>query len=571
MGPPRCPTNTARGSVGCRHLTGAESRAWEVPVDTASLLLRYTIRQGVDRLGAPCIYTYSHLYIPKGVGRPISFPVRALRTDDRGSAAGAQGRHCPEQQASAATTELREEGARSVGPMRKIRNFEQLVSHGERDCRRVVLEVADRTLERLDSYERIKSIARMDGGVLHVGTRSWDLTKKRNVYLLGAGKACNHMAMAIDEVLGDFLTRGIAIVKISEDTDVFRNTDVFVGGHPLPNEEGYRASKKILELVGRAGPDDLFIVVISGGSSALMSCPRDGITLQDEIDATDVLLGSGAGIYEINAVRRHISALNGGMLAKKIRDVGAELIGIGISDAVGSPATGDIEEPFRSYKSTPIGPDMTTLDDARNAIFNHDVAHRLPERVVDYLMNAGPEAETPKAFPDNTYYLLNTLPDSCIYAKEACAGMGIAAMIVSSFLEGEGRDAGTFFASMAREIQTYGNPIEPPCVLLSCRRSHDAHPGWRRGHGAWRTEPGDDRELRHCSVEDAGCVSVVNRLRGHRRHHSGRRRPHGLDEPRGRGRTGHQSASGASRAFVFRGTRCNRRHGIHGQHRHQPV
>jgi glycerate 2-kinase len=308
---------------------------------------------------------------------------------------------------------------------------------------------------------------RMEGSVLHVGTRSWDLSRKRNIYLVGAGKACNHMAMAVDHVLGERLTRGIAIVKIREETDRFGKTDVFVGGHPLPNEEGHRASKKIIDIVDQAGPDDLFIAVISGGSSALMSCPLDGISLQDEIDTTDILLKSGAGIYEINAVRRHISALNGGMLAKRIQAVGAELIGFGISDAVGSPATGDIAVPYSAYKSTPIGPDMTTLDDARATIVNRDVADRLPRTVVDYLMNAGPDAETPKAFPDNTYFLLNTLPDSCIYAKEVCEEMGISAMIVSSFLEGESRDAGTFFASMAREIQTYGNPIKPPCVLLS--------------------------------------------------------------------------------------------------------
>lgn len=307
----------------------------------------------------------------------------------------------------------------------------------------------------------------MEGSVLHVGTRSWDLSRKRNIYLVGAGKACNHMAMAVDHVLGERLTRGIAIVKIREETDRFGKTDVFVGGHPLPNEEGHRASKKIIDIVDQAGPDDLFIAVISGGSSALMSCPLDGISLQDEIDTTDILLKSGAGIYEINAVRRHISALNGGMLAKRIQAVGAELIGFGISDAVGSPATGDIAVPYSAYKSTPIGPDMTTLDDARATIVNRDVADRLPRTVVDYLMNAGPDAETPKAFPDNTYFLLNTLPDSCIYAKEVCEEMGISAMIVSSFLEGESRDAGTFFASMAREIQTYGNPIKPPCVLLS--------------------------------------------------------------------------------------------------------
>ena len=369
--------------------------------------------------------------------------------------------------------------------MKKIRNSQQILSHGDQESRSIVLQVADSTLARLDAYKRIKSIAKLDGTRLHIGTRSWDLSKKRNVYLFGAGKACNHMAMAVDEVLGDHLTRGIAIVKIPEDSDVFRNTEVFVGGHPLPNEEGFRASKKILEIVSRAGPDDLFIVVISGGSSALMSCPVDGISLQDEIDTTDVLLKSGAGIYEINAVRRHISAVNGGMLARKIQDVGAELIGIGISDAVGTPATDDIAKPCESYRSTPIGPDMTTLDDARNTITNRNVEHRLPGRVVDHLMNAGPEAETPKAFPDNTYYLLNSLPDSCTYAKEACATMGIPAMIVSSFLEGESRDAGTFFASMAREIQTYGNPIEPPCVLLGSGEVTSRIPDSDeiRGHG----------------------------------------------------------------------------------------
>ncbi|MGX5720489.1 glycerate kinase type-2 family protein [Shinella zoogloeoides] len=351
--------------------------------------------------------------------------------------------------------------------MNKIRNSEALLAQGDVQSRRIVLEIADRTLERLDSYHRIRSIMRMDGDVLTIGTRSWDLSKKRNVYLFGAGKACNHMAMAVDHVLGDRLTRGIAIVKIHEETDRFNKTEVHVGGHPLPNEEGFRASRKMIEIVDQAGPDDLFIAVISGGSSALMSCPIDGISLQDEIDTTDVLLKSGAGIVEINAVRRHISALNGGMLAKRIQDVGAELIGFGISDAVGSPATGDIAIPYAAYKSTPIGPDATTLDDARATIVNYDVADRLPKSVVDYLMNAGPDKETPKAFPDNTYFLLNTLPDSCVYAKEACAEMGIPAVILTSFLEGESRDAGTFLASMAREIQTYGNPVKAPCVLLS--------------------------------------------------------------------------------------------------------
>lgn len=351
--------------------------------------------------------------------------------------------------------------------MKKIQNSEVLLNGRDVASRAIVLEIADRTLARLDSYHRIRKIMRLEGNQLHIGAKNWDLSKKRNVYLVGAGKACNHMAMAVDHVLGERLTRGIAIVKIREETDRFHKTEVYVGGHPLPNEEGHRASREVLKLVDGAGQDDLFIAVISGGSSALMSCPREGITLQDEIDATDVLLKSGAGIYEINAVRRHISALNGGMLAKRIEQVGAELIGIGISDAVGTPATGDISQPYQAYKSTPIGPDATTLEDARTTIANFNLADKLPSSIVNFLASAGPEEETPKSFPNNTYFLLNTLPDSCIYAKEACDEMGLRSMIVTSFLEGESRDAGTFMAALAREIQAYGNPIKPPCVLLS--------------------------------------------------------------------------------------------------------
>lgn len=351
--------------------------------------------------------------------------------------------------------------------MKKIKNYDKLIDHGDVESRKVVLEITDKTLQRLDAYYRIKSIMKLNGDILHIGSKSWDLSKKKHIYLLGAGKACNHMAMAVDEVLGDKLTKGMAIVKVAEETDHFQNTDVYVGGHPLPNQAGYKACLKILDLVDHAGPDDLFIVVISGGSSALMSCPIEGITLEDEIKTTDVMLKSGAGIYEINAIRRHISAMNGGMLAKRIQSVGAELIGFGISDAVGNPATGDIGVPYEKYASTPMGPDKTTLEDARRVIRDYNVAERLPKNVVDYLMNVGPEGETPKAFPDNTYFLLNTLPDSCIYAKEIAEEMGIPAIILSSFLEGESKDAGSFFASIAREAQAYGNPIKPPCVILS--------------------------------------------------------------------------------------------------------
>lgn len=349
----------------------------------------------------------------------------------------------------------------------KIKNRDALLSGGDREGRRIVLDIAGETLRRLDARERIRSIARMEGDVLCAGNCRWDLSGKRHVYLLGAGKACNHMAMALDEILGDHLTRGIVIVKSSEPTDVFRRTEVHVGGHPLPNEAGLAACRKMLDLVDSAGPEDLFLVVISGGSSALMSCPVPGVSLQDEIDATDVLLKSGAGILEINAVRRHISQMNGGRLAERIAARRAELVGFGISDAVGTPATGDIGTPYRAYRGTPMGPDPTTLEDARRVIRDYGLADRLPRSVVEYLKNAGEAAETPKAFPQNTYFLLNSLPDACREAKAAAESMGLPAVILTSFLEGEAADAGTMLASLAREIQQYGNPVQAPCVVVA--------------------------------------------------------------------------------------------------------
>jgi len=350
---------------------------------------------------------------------------------------------------------------------KKIRNTDRLLWAGDTGSKGIVLDITEKVLQRLDAGTRIKSIMSLEGATLRIGKKSWDLDRKRNVYLIAAGKAANAMAMAVDEILGDRLTRGFAVVKIAEPEDVYRNTEVFVGGHPIPNEEGLRACGIILDTVDRAGPEDLFITLMSGGSSALLSCPIPGITLEDEKKTTDIMLKSGAGIMEINAIRRHISQMNGGNLAKRIRAAGAEMIGFSIFDVVGYEKTGDIGVPYPNLTGTPIGADDTTLEDARRVIRDYNVADRLPKSVVDYLMNCGPEGETVKAFPEFTYFALNSLPDSCCYAKEAAEEMGLRAVILTSFLEGESRDAGTMFASIAREIQAYGNPVPPPCVIIS--------------------------------------------------------------------------------------------------------
>ena len=118
-----------------------------------------------------------------------------------------------------------------------IKNRDEILSVGDVESRRLVLELTDRVLRRLDATRRVKDFMRLEGDILHVGNRRWDLSKKKNLYIFGAGKACNQMAMAATEILKDRMSKGVIIVKIPEETDRYYNTEVFVGGHPLPNHE----------------------------------------------------------------------------------------------------------------------------------------------------------------------------------------------------------------------------------------------------------------------------------------------------------------------------------------------
>ncbi|MEA4969702.1 MAG: DUF4147 domain-containing protein [Candidatus Pelethousia sp.] len=351
--------------------------------------------------------------------------------------------------------------------IKKIRNYEQLIGKGDSIARQKVLQLMDAVLQEVDAGKRIREIMRLDGDILTVGCRTWDLAKKRNIYLIGAGKACNAMAEAVCDILGERITKGIISIKIQEETDRYCNTEVYVGGHPLPNREGMVAAQRMIELINAAGPEDLFVAVTSGGSSALLTYPVDGITLEEEIVAQDLLLKSGAKIVEINAVRRHISRTNGGRLAELICNrAGAELISLMVSDGVGLPSTAQRGVPT-TFSGTPVAPDATTIQDARNMIINYDLAQKLPASIVDYVMDDARIRETPKAFDEKlTTFLVGSIADSCEAAIEAAEKMGDSIMVLTTFLEGESREAGHLLSSIAREIKTLNRPIKAPCFLV---------------------------------------------------------------------------------------------------------
>lgn len=350
--------------------------------------------------------------------------------------------------------------------MEKIKNWDSLINKGDIVARERVLQMLDGVLSAMDAGNRILDLMSLDGNILTIGYKQWDLSGKKNIYLIGAGKACNAMANAVCQVLGERISKGIISVKIKEEQDTYVNTDVYVGGHPLPNKEGIKAAKAMLDLIDSAAPEDLFISIFSGGSSALLTYPVEGITLEDEIRAQDILLKSGANIIEINAVRRHISRTNGGRMAEKIHARGAELISLMISDRVGALPTIDRKEP-QLFFGTMVGPDETTVQDARNTIINYDLLDEIPKSVISYLWDDARALETPKKHFDNCVtYILDGVPDSCVEAQKLAKKFDLPMMVLTTFIEGESREAGMVMASIAKEIKNNRQPISPPCYVV---------------------------------------------------------------------------------------------------------
>ena len=348
----------------------------------------------------------------------------------------------------------------------QVINRQELLSNGDIESRQLVLSVLEETLFEMDSFKRIQQFVSLKDATLKIGNREWDLSQKRNVYLICGGKAANATCMALETILGDRLTRGVVIVKNLELEDRFSKCEVFVGGHPLPNMEGFRGCLRILEMIRDANADDLFISAISGGTSALMSCPLEGFSLEEEILTTDVMLKSGASIFEINSIRRHISRINGGHLAQKIEERGAEMILLMHKDAVGYPATEDSGRP-EIVTGGPMAPDYTTLQDAQNTIRNYGLENKLPSKVVHFFNNCSETDETPKKLERLTCFIINTLPDICICAKKIAEKKGIKTVILTASLTGSSKDAGIFMASIAREMHQTGNPVKPPCLFIA--------------------------------------------------------------------------------------------------------
>ncbi len=273
--------------------------------------------------------------------------------------------------------------------------------------------------------------------------------------VVGAGKAAAAMAAAVDRSWSGDLS-GLVVTRYGQARDCGR-IEVLEASHPVPDAAGERAARRILERCRGLTPDDLVLCLISGGGSALLSLPGEGISLEDKQTLNRLLLQSGAGIAEINTVRKHVSRIKGGRLAAACHP--ARVVTLMISDVPG-------DDP-RLIASGPTLPDHTTAADARAVIDRYGL--QVPDSVRRFLDT--PSAETPAPddprFRDHVWKIIAGPQLSLEAAARQAESQGVRALILGDSVEGESREVGKAFSAIARQARYHGQPLAPPCVILS--------------------------------------------------------------------------------------------------------
>jgi hydroxypyruvate reductase/glycerate 2-kinase len=322
--------------------------------------------------------------------------------------------------------------------------------------RNLALDILEAGLEAADPGKEVRKHVRLTGNTLVVYEKEFDLSRYARIFVIGAGKATLPIAEALEEMLGERISDGVVILKKGSQSTL-RRVQVFYGGHPIPDEDGYKGAKTMLSMTDGLTEKDLVIAIFTGGSSALLPLPAKGVSLADKQEVNRLLLSCGAEITQINAVRKHLSQVKGGLLAKHI--LPATIINFTVSDVVGD---------MLDYITDPTVADTSTFEDARQVVTDFDLWERLPQSVVQHLRNGGTAQETPKDFnqdPVHSFIVLDSAV-ACQAAAEKARQLGFNTMILTTMLKGEAREAGSFLAAIAHEVVQYGRPLAKPCAVI---------------------------------------------------------------------------------------------------------
>ncbi len=317
-------------------------------------------------------------------------------------------------------------------------------------------------LRAVDPVEAVKRCLKVEGGDLTVDGKAYSLRDYDHIYVTGAGKAGASMALAVEAILGDRITKGVINVKYGHVSQLKR-VKLNEVGHPIPDEKGVSGSEEIAELLEQLGENDLAICLISGGGSALLPAPAQGISLEDKQRITNLLLECGANINEINAIRKHISKLKGGGLARLAYP--STLVALILSDVVG--------DPLDVIASGPTVPDKSTFGDCMGILRKYDLLDRIPESIRARFKRGiqGEIEETPKAGNPIFEKTHNVIIGSNIIAVKAAEQrareLGYHPLILSTYIEGETREVAKVHAAIAKEIIKTNHPIGPPACIIS--------------------------------------------------------------------------------------------------------
>lgn len=285
-----------------------------------------------------------------------------------------------------------------------------------------------------------------------------DLDRYERIFVVGAGKASGTMARALEQFLGSRIAQGCVSVK-DGDTARTRLIELRPCGHPVPDERGLSGARRIAEICIEAGENDLVICLLSGGASALLPFPAPPITLAEKQETTKLLLACGATIHEFNTVRKHLSAIKGGQLARLAAP--AHVLSLVLSDVVG-------DDPG-IIGSGPTAPDNSTFADAFAVLEKYEIRDRVPVRVRERLKNGAQETPKPNdpLFESVENIIVGSNQKSLEAAARAAQELGYRTLILSSTIEGETRDIARMHAAIARQIRTYEQPVRPPACIIS--------------------------------------------------------------------------------------------------------
>jgi len=332
----------------------------------------------------------------------------------------------------------------------------------EKKLKSQALKIFRAALDASDPARAVLRHVRLSGDSLITGRRKYALSAFHRVFVIGAGKAGAVMAQAIERLLGRRIDVGLISVKYGHVAKL-RRIELNECGHPVPDAAGVRGAERIAAIADAAGERDLVICLVSGGASALMPSPAPPVTLEEKQAATRLLLASGASIHEINAVRKHISRLKGGQLARLASP--ATVLTLLLSDVIGD----DLDV----IGSGPTAPDASTFSTARAVLEKYGLLEKTPQAVRE-LIECGLRGEildTPKRSDRIFRRVQNLVVGSNALAVEAAVAkareLGLRPLVLSTRIEGETRDVARMHAAIAKEAAASGRPAKPPLCLIS--------------------------------------------------------------------------------------------------------